>query len=686
MIFSYDDLDDMISYSPEPEFDSLDPFDGYKVRDTFLQKENCYSTSELLPQCHECEKDPMTNKYSCRFFEFRKIERDNGTFKVAGFLDPHIDPNCSDLDLWTISDVKIDRETADYILSYIAAQFCEVSEDELKVNKNENLVAWKRSMLQVREICDVCDTSVFNFHWTCKHCGTCVCLDCDKERKQKILRWKPKTKTDKEERDAYFWLKCHGRDDHQMILTQMTTGDSLLFLNKNLHKICDKRNITQKCGCSLRNKSCVRMESKSILLEQPRSNRTNHLVLRQIMKRQRRGSKAVSDRLSLLEQQRLQQSIKHTYIARNRILKLSEPSESAETYKIFQEHWERGLPVVVANVTANMRRFIWSPEYFSSRFGNERHVMINCQNNIAINRVAMKFFWDGFGSIKKRLPRDVEEKVVLKLKDWPTSDDFANIMKEHFDDLMNAVPLAAYTTRNGKFNLASYLPEHFSRPDLGPKMYSAYCQSHPSKQGSTNLHLDVSDAINILVHVSRPTDSHLAPKQYSIEAMKRALDEAGADEIDKRNLNSGDKLPGAIWHIYPAHQADEMRKVLHKVAIEKGKPLGLNDDPVHDQDWYIDADLRKRFKKSGIEEFTIVQYEGDAVFIPAGAPHQVLNVLDCIKVALDFVCPENLSECLNLTEEFRILSERHQNHEDKLQIKNIIYHCIKNLVPAQPEL
>lgn len=59
----------------------------------------------------------------------------------------------------------------------------------------------------------------------------------------------------------------------------------------------------------------------------------------------------------------------------------------------------------------------------------------------------------------------------------------------------------------------------------------------------------------------------------------------------------------------------------------------------------------------------------------------MINILDCVKVALDFVAPENLSECLTLTEEFRLLSTRHTNREDKLQIKNILYHTIKNLVP-----
>lgn len=54
------------------------------------------------------------------------------------------------------------------------------------------------------------------------------------------------------------------------------------------------------------------------------------------------------------------------------------------------------------------------------------------------------------------------------------------------------------------------------------------------------------------------------------------------------------------------------------------------------------------------------------------------NLLNCIKVAEDFVSPENVSECFHLTHEFRALTDTHSNHEDKLQIKNIIYHAVKD--------
>ncbi len=54
------------------------------------------------------------------------------------------------------------------------------------------------------------------------------------------------------------------------------------------------------------------------------------------------------------------------------------------------------------------------------------------------------------------------------------------------------------------------------------------------------------------------------------------------------------------------------------------------------------------------------------------------NLHNCVKVAEDFVSPENVSYCFHLTQEFRHLSDTHTNHEDKLQIKNIIYHAMKD--------
>lgn len=44
----------------------------------------------------------------------------------------------------------------------------------------DGIVAWKRVLPGVRELCDVCETTLFNYHWACRKCGFVVCIDCYK--------------------------------------------------------------------------------------------------------------------------------------------------------------------------------------------------------------------------------------------------------------------------------------------------------------------------------------------------------------------------------------------------------------------------------------------------------------------------------------------------------------------------
>ena len=60
------------------------------------------------------------------------------------------------------------------------------------------------------------------------------------------------------------------------------------------------------------------------------------------------------------------------------------------------------------------------------------------------------------------------------------------------------------------------------------------------------------------------------------------------------------------------------------MAKERGETIEPHHDPIHDQSWYLDEELRVRLlDEYGVTGYTIVQCLGDAVFIPAGAPHQV---------------------------------------------------------------
>lgn len=89
---------------------------------------------------------------------------------------------------------------------------------------------------------------------------------------------------------------------------------------------------------------------------------------------------------------------------------------------------------------------------------------------------------------------------------------------------------------------------------------------------------------------------------------------------------------------------------------------------------------RKLREEFGIEPWTFVQNLGEAVFIPAGCPHQVRNLKSCLKVAMDFVSPENIQQCLDLTDEFRLLPKNHRAKEDKLGVKKMIVHAMEKVV------
>ena len=44
---------------------------------------------------------------------------------------------------------------------------------------------------------------------------------------------------------------------------------------------------------------------------------------------------------------------------------------------------------------------------------------------------------------------------LLKLKDWPTRDDFCDKLPQRYDDLLSAKPVPEYTRRDGKLNIAA---------------------------------------------------------------------------------------------------------------------------------------------------------------------------------------------------------------------------------------
>jgi len=146
--------------------------------------------------------------------------------------------------------------------------------------------------------------------------------------------------------------------------------------------------------------------------------------------------------------------------------------------------------------------------------------------------------------------------------------------------------------------------------------------------GSTCLHCDLCDAINIMVF-SSPSNGT------------------------------------ALWHIFKAANSCKIWAYIWKLYN-----CTLND-PIHSQCYYLGPPNLERLQKEfGVVPYTIHQSVREAVFIPAGCAHQVCNFLtlqfysssccsqvsneaNCIKVASDFLSVEAIPVCEILAGEFQ---------------------------------
>ncbi|XP_078269374.1 putative JmjC domain-containing histone demethylation protein 2C isoform X3 [Rhinoraja longicauda] len=343
--------------------------------------------------------------------------------------------------------------------------------------------------------------------------------------------------------------------------------------------------------------------------------------------------------------------------------------------KIFRECWRQEQPVLVSGVHKKLNSNIWKPESFNEDFADQKVDLINCKDGSIVSGVRIQDFWDGFEDLTKRLKSKNGESLLLKLNDWPSGEDFKTMMPSRYDDFMKNLPLSQYCNPEGNLNLASRLPNFFVQPDLGPKLYSVYGQTSVKEHGTTNLHLDVADVVNVLVYVGVPKGNG---NNHRAAILKKIEEEI--DESTKKRLKNSNETPGALWHIFSTKDTDKIREFLQKVNEELGQESPEHDSFL-DQICYLDKKMRQRLcEECGIQCCSILQFLGDTFLIPAGTLRQMQSIYSCIQVSEDFVSPEHIAQSFHLTHELRHQSKDEINYEDKFQIKNIIYHSVKDAV------
>ncbi|KAM7103318.1 putative JmjC domain-containing histone demethylation protein 2C isoform 3-T4 [Ciconia maguari] len=375
---------------------------------------------------------------------------------------------------------------------------------------------------------------------------------------------------------------------------------------------------------------------------------------------------------------KLYSDIQYSWICDKHVLWLRDHKNN-NNWKLFKECWKQGRPVLVSGMHKKMNFSLWKAESISLDFGNQQADILNCKDSI-ISNTNVKEFWDGFEDVSKRQKIKNGETALLKLKDWPSGEDFKAMMPARYEDLLKSLPLPEYCSPEGKLNLASHLPGFFVRPDLGPRLCSAYgvAATKDHDIGTTNLHIEVSDVVNILVYVGIAKGNGVLSKS----GVLKKFEEEDLDDLLRKRLKDSSELPGALWHIYAGKDADKIREFLQKIAKEQGLEVLPEHDPIRDQSWYVNKKLRQRLlEEYGVKTCTVIQFLGDAIILPAGALHQVQNFHSCVQVTEDFVSPEHLVQSFHLTQELR-LSKEEINYDDKLQVKNILYHAVKEMVRA----
>ncbi|XP_035882798.1 probable JmjC domain-containing histone demethylation protein 2C isoform X4 [Phyllostomus discolor] len=383
-------------------------------------------------------------------------------------------------------------------------------------------------------------------------------------------------------------------------------------------------------------------------------------------------------RKSATDENKLYGDIPHSWVCEKRILWLKD-YKNTNNWKLFKECWKHGQPAVVSGVHKKMNMSLWKAESISLDFGDHQADLLNCKDSI-ISNANVKEFWDGFEEVSKRQKMKSGETIVLKLKDCPSGEEFKTMMPARYEDLLKSLPLPEYCNPEGKLNLASHLPGFFVRPDLGPRLCSAYgvAAAKDHDIGTTNLHIEVSDVVNILVYVGIAKGNGILSKA----GILKKFEEEDLDDILRKRLKDSSEIPGALWHIYSVKDVDKIREFLQKISKEQGLEVPPEHDPIRDQSWYVNKKLRQRlFEEYGVRTCTLVQFLGDAIILPAGTLHQVQNFHSCIQVTEDFVSPEHLVQSFHLTQELRLLKDE-INYDDKLQVKNILYHAVKETVRA----
>ncbi|XP_062087361.1 lysine-specific demethylase JMJ28 isoform X2 [Humulus lupulus] len=196
---------------------------------------------------------------------------------------------------------------------------------------------------------------------------------------------------------------------------------------------------------------------------------------------------------------------------------------------------------------------------------------------------------------------------------------------------------------------------------------------------------------NSSLDVESDSDSEtLLPSCESIHGSETSEDRKSFKGNNKSSNHDGKKSlavsDGAQWDVFRRQDVPKLIDYLKRHSNEFACHKQV-DHPILDQSFFLDTTHKMRLKEEfEIEPWTFMQHVGEAVIIPAGCPYQIKSPKACVHVVLDFMSPENVTECAQLSDEIRLLPEDHKAKVDKLQVKKMALHSISAAIQEIREL
>uniref|UniRef100_A0A1J3GFE1 Lysine-specific demethylase JMJ25 n=1 Tax=Noccaea caerulescens TaxID=107243 RepID=A0A1J3GFE1_NOCCA len=552
-----------------------------------------------------------------------------------------------------------------------------------------------------RVYCDHCATSIVDLHRSCPKCSYELCLRCCQELREGSFSQHPEIKFQYVDK-GYRYM--HGFNVDFIALEdkeeEAKPSSAKWQANSNGSITCAPKELGG-CGgdCILELKriipvtrmSDLEQKAETFLASYDKSPRVSNCSC---------SSAAMETDMTRKAASRTTGTTDDNYLFCPESLNLLKKEELLH----FQEHWSKGEPVIVRNALETTPGLSWEPmvmwralcenvDSSTAASGSKMSQVVKAIDCLANCEVEIKTrdFFEGY-SKGRRYGNFWPE--MLKLKDWPPWDKFENLLPRHCDEFISALPFQEYSDpRSGILNIAAKLPQGLLKPDLGPKTYIAYGVADELGRGDsvTKLHCDMSDAVNILMHTAEVTITE--EQMTAMEALKQKHKQQNEKELQEQNglereeivsdeNGVHDETGSALWDIFRREDVPKLEEYLRKHCKEFRhtfcSPVTKVYHPIHDQSCFLTVEHKRKLKAEfGIEPWTFMQKLGEAVFIPAGCPHQVRNLKSCTKVAVDFVSPENIHECLRLTEEFRQLPKNHKAREDKLEIKKMVIYAVE---------